>query len=82
MLNYLLHEQSCAALAPVHAASQAMRFLFNMPSQSSFAHNLRSAFAAGCEVSEYYTRRRGKPQFNIKSTIVGGDMIPVREKIV
>jgi len=82
MLNYLLHEQSCAALAPVHAASQAMRFLFNSP-LNPHSHTIYGrAFAAGCEVSEYYTRRRGKPQFNIKSTIVAGDVIPVHEKIV
>ena len=82
MLNYLLHEQSCAALAPVHAASQAMRFLFNSP-LNPHSHTIYGrAFAAGCEVSEYYTRRRGKPQFNIKSTIVAGNVIPVHEKIV
>ena len=51
MLNYLLHEQNCAALAPVHAASQAMRFLFTSP-LNPHSHTIYGrAFAAGCEVS-------------------------------
>ena len=82
MLNYLLHEQSCAALAPAHAASQAMRFLFNSPLNPHSYTICGRAVTAGCELFEHHTRYRGKPQFNIRSTIVGGDVIPVRETIV
>ena len=82
MLNYLLHEQSCAALAPAYAASQAMRVLLNSPLNPHSYTICGRAVAAGCELFEHYTRYRGKPQFNIRTTIVGGDVIPVRESIV
>ena len=82
MLNYLLHEQSCAALAPAHAASQAMQVLFNSPLNPHSYTICGRAVTAGCELFEHYTRYRGKPQFDIRTTIVDGDVIPVRETIV
>jgi poly(3-hydroxybutyrate) depolymerase len=82
MLDYLLYEQNNAALAPVHAASGAMRSFCKNPLNPLSYTFYGRALAAGCEVFEHYTRRRGRPGFNITSIIAGGKLIPVREKIV
>ena len=34
--------------------------------------------AAGCELFERSTRRYGKPEWEIESTLVGGERVPVR----
>jgi poly(3-hydroxybutyrate) depolymerase len=76
MRDYLLYEQSNAALAPVHAASGAMRSLCkNSLNPRSYTFYGR-ALAAGCEFFEHYTRAGGDRGFDITSTIAGGKLIP------
>ncbi len=82
MFQYLLYEQSHAAVAPARAASEAMRLLLTNPLNplSNTFHG--RAFAAACEVFEAGTRRYEKPAFDIESTISNGEPVPVRETII
>jgi poly(3-hydroxybutyrate) depolymerase len=80
--QYLLYEQSHAVVAPARAASEAMRLLVTNPlNPLSYTFHCR-AFAAACEVFEAGTRRYEKPAFNIESTIINGEPVPVRETII
>jgi poly(3-hydroxybutyrate) depolymerase len=82
VFQYLFHEQSHAAVAPVRAASEAMRLLLtNTLNPLSNTFHVR-AFAAACEVFEAGTRRYEKPAFQIESTIINGERVPVRETII
>lgn len=77
MFQYLFYEQSHAPAAPVRAASEAMR---NPLNPLSYTFHSR-AFAAACEVFEAGTRRYEKPAFQINSTIIYGEPMPVSETV-
>src|SRR6516165_9797525 len=82
MFQYLIHEQSHAALAPARAASDAMQLFFKNPLNPVSLTPLGRAVVAGCELFEHSTRRPGKPEFNIKSTVINGKPVAVTEKVV
>jgi poly(3-hydroxybutyrate) depolymerase len=59
-----------------------MRLFFNAP-LNPLSHTFYGrSVAAACDVFERVTRRYGKPEFNIKSTMVNGKPVAVREKVV
>jgi poly(3-hydroxybutyrate) depolymerase len=69
-------------LTPARAASDATRLLFKNPI-NPLAHTAYGrTVAAACELFERTTRRYAKPSFDLKTTLVGGERVPVTERIV
>lgn len=79
---YHLYEMNHAAMAPARAFTDAARMIlknpFNPLSYTPMGRNL----AAGCELFERTTRRYGKPEFGLASTMIGGERVAVREEVV
>ncbi|MBB5373377.1 polyhydroxyalkanoate depolymerase [Acidocella aromatica] len=75
---YWLYEMAHAAIRPARAFVDVSRLLFensaNPLAESPFG---KSLLAAG-ELFERTTRRFAKPEWNINSTIVDGDVVPVQ----
>jgi poly(3-hydroxybutyrate) depolymerase len=74
---YWLYEMGHAALDPARAVADAGRLLFKNPANPWSHTDAGKAIAAACELFERSTRRYGKPDWNIDSTVVGGERIPV-----
>ena len=72
MSYYQLYELNHAALSPFRAAADAARLYFQNPlnplSHTPFGRNM----AAAAELFERTTRRYGKPEFGLASTMVHG----------
>jgi len=75
---YWMYEWGNAALQPSRAMADATMLLFKNPlnpfSQTAFGKSM----AAAAEVYERTTRRYAKPEWNIASTLVSGERVPVR----
>ncbi|AWM27041.1 Intracellular PHB depolymerase [Sinorhizobium fredii CCBAU 25509] len=69
-------------MAPWRTAADAMRLAFKNPMNPVSHTYFGRAAAAGLEVFERATRRYGKPEFGLPETIVDGQTVPVREKVV
>ncbi|MEO8667682.1 MAG: polyhydroxyalkanoate depolymerase [Bauldia sp.] len=82
MSYYQLYELNHAAIGPFRAMADATRLYFQNPlnplSQTPFGRGV----AAAAELFERTTRRYGKPEFGIGSTLVRGVRLPVREQVV
>ena len=82
MPYYHLYEMHHAALSPMRAACDVAQLYFKNPfnpwSHTAFGRNI----SAACEVFERTTRRYGKPEFGLDSTVVNGVRVPVREQVV
>jgi poly(3-hydroxybutyrate) depolymerase len=79
---YQMFDLGQAAFGPARAAADTVRMLLNNPF-NPFAHTtMGRSTAAACEVFERTTRRYGKPQFGIASTVINGETVPVRERVV
>jgi poly(3-hydroxybutyrate) depolymerase len=74
---YWLYEMSHAALNPARAAADATRLLFKNPLNPLYFTRFGKSVAAACEVFERSTRRYGRPDWRISSTLVGGERVPV-----
>jgi poly(3-hydroxybutyrate) depolymerase len=75
---YWLYEMNQAALNPTRALADITRLYFKNP-LNPFAHTtLGKSLAAGAEVFERATRRYGKPEWGIDSTLVAGERVPIR----
>jgi poly(3-hydroxybutyrate) depolymerase len=79
---YQLYEMNHAMMAPWRTAADAMRLAFSNPMNPVSHTYFGRAAAAGLEVFERATRRYGKPEFGLPETMVDGQPVPVREKIV
>src|SRR5437868_13994495 len=75
---YWLYEMSQAALNPSRALADAMRLFFKNPANPWSYTALGRTISAGMELFERSTRRYGRPEWNITSTVVGGEQVPVR----
>jgi poly(3-hydroxybutyrate) depolymerase len=74
---YWFYEMSQAAVIPSRALADATRLMFKNP-VNPWAHTtLGKSLAAGAELFERSTRRYGRPEWGITSTIVGGERVPV-----
>ncbi len=74
---YWFYEMSQAAVIPSRAMADATRLLFRNP-VNPWAHTtFGKSLAAGAELFERSTRRYGRPEWNIPSTMVGGERVPV-----
>ena len=74
---YWLYEMGHAALDPSRAMADATRLFFKNPA-NPFAHTTYGkSVAAAAELFERVTRRYGRPEWKIESTLVSGERIPV-----
>jgi len=81
-MYYRLYEMSHAALAPWRAVADATRLAYANPLNPVSHTMFGKQMSAAAELFERTTRRYGKPEFGIESTIVGGMRVPVTQKIV
>jgi poly(3-hydroxybutyrate) depolymerase len=79
---YEMHEIAYLALAPARVASDVARnWLASAGNPLSYTHVGRNLIASA-ELFERLTRRYGKPEFGLRSTVVDGTRVPVVERVV
>jgi poly(3-hydroxybutyrate) depolymerase len=79
---YHLYEMQHAAMSPFRAAADATRILLQNPA-NPLTHTLwGKSVAAGCEMFERVTRRYGKPDWAIDSTVIDGRKVDVHPEVV
>ena len=81
-MYYQLYELNHAMMAPWRAAADQMRIAFRNPLNPLSHTNFGRSMAAGFEVLERTTRRYGKPEFGLPTTVIDGRDVSVHEKIV
>ncbi len=74
---YWLYEMSHAALNPSRALADATRLFFRNPANPLSHTTYGKSMAAAAELFERSTRRYRRPDWNIESTTVGGEHVPV-----
>lgn len=74
---YWLYETAHAALSPARAFADACRFFFQHPANPVGATFSGRLVAATCELAERATRHYAKPEWNITSTVIDGQTVPV-----
>jgi len=79
---YQLYELNHAALRPMRMAAEMGRMAFRSPLNPLTGTSLGRSLAAGFEVFERTTRRYGKPEFDLPTTVVDGGEVAVSEEIV
>jgi poly(3-hydroxybutyrate) depolymerase len=79
---YWVYEMSHAALNPSRAVADAARLYFKNPINPLSYTTFGKSMAAACELFERSTRRYGKPEWAIDSTLVGGARAAVSIKSV
>jgi poly(3-hydroxybutyrate) depolymerase len=79
---YWVYEMSHAALNPSRAVADAARLYFKNPINPLSYTTFGKSMAAACELFERSTRRYGKPEWAIGSTLVGGARVAVSIKSV
>ena len=75
---YWFYEMSHAALNPARAWADATRLLFKNPVNPLSFTTFGKSVAAAAEMFERSTRRYGRPEWRISSTLVGGERVPVQ----
>ncbi len=75
---YWFYEMSQAALNPSRAWADATKLLFKNPLNPLTTTTFGKSVAAACELFERSTRRYGRPEWDIATTMVGGERVPVR----
>jgi poly(3-hydroxybutyrate) depolymerase len=75
---YWYYEMSHAALNPSRAWADATRLFFKNPVNPLSFTTFGKSVAAACELFERSTRRYGRPEWRITSTLVGGERVPVQ----
>ena len=74
---YWLYEMGQAALDPSRAFADATKLFFKNPA-NPFAHTTYGkSVAAAMELFERTTRRYGRPEWRIDSTLVGAERVPI-----
>jgi poly(3-hydroxybutyrate) depolymerase len=79
---YWLYELSHAALNPSRAFADAAKLFFKNPANPIAHTPFGKTMAASCEMFERSTRRYGRPEWNIATTVVGGEHVPVHIQTV
>lgn len=74
---YWMYEMAHAALNPSRAMADASRMFFKNPMNPAAHTTMGKSMAAGLELFERATRRYGKPEWGIETTLVGGTRVPV-----
>ncbi|MBF2717755.1 polyhydroxyalkanoate depolymerase [Agrobacterium vitis] len=78
---YQLYEMNHAAMAPLRATADAMRLAFRNPLNPLTHTVIGRTMAAGFEVIERNTRRYGKPEFGLPTTVVDGSPVKITEEV-
>jgi poly(3-hydroxybutyrate) depolymerase len=79
---YWFYEMSHAALNPARAWADATRLFFKNPINPLSFTTYGKSVAAAAELFERSTRRYGRPEWRIASTLVGGERVPVHPSTV
>ncbi len=79
---YWFYEMSHAALNPSRAWADATRLFFKNPINPLSYTTYGRTIAAAAELFERSTRRYGRPEWRIASTLVGGERVPVVPTVV
>ncbi|MBV9954893.1 MAG: polyhydroxyalkanoate depolymerase [Pseudolabrys sp.] len=79
---YWLYEMGHAALNPARAVADATRLFFRNPANPLAHTTYGKSVAAAMELFERSTRRYHKPEWNIDSTLIGAERVPVRANVV
>ena len=74
---YWLYEMTHAALNPARAWADAVRLSLKNPINPLYYTTFGKSIAAAAELFERSTRRYGRPEWRISSTLVGGERVPV-----
>jgi poly(3-hydroxybutyrate) depolymerase len=74
---YWFYEMSHVALNPSRALADATKSLFQNPLNPLAPTTFGKSVAAACEVFERSTRRYGRPEWDIRDTLVSGQRVPV-----
>jgi poly(3-hydroxybutyrate) depolymerase len=74
---YWFYEMMQASLSPARAIADAGHLLFKNPANPWAHTDLGKSVAAACELFERSTRRYGKPEWDISSTLIGAERVPV-----
>ncbi|MCP4382672.1 MAG: polyhydroxyalkanoate depolymerase [Hyphomicrobiales bacterium] len=82
MPYYNIYEFNHAVVSPLRAAADATRLYFKNPLNPLSHTPFGRSVAASAELFERSTRRYGKPEFDITSTIVDGKSVPVNGRVV
>ncbi|KAA5600470.1 polyhydroxyalkanoate depolymerase [Blastochloris sulfoviridis] len=78
MPYYHWFELTHAALSPYRAAADVARVYFKSPMNPLSSTPVGKTIAASCEMFERMTRRYGKPEWGLDTTMVDGEPVPVR----
>src|SRR5262245_43213774 len=70
---YWFYEMGQASLNPARAFADAGKLLFKNPANPWSRTELGKTVAAACELFERSTRRYGRPEWNIDSTLIGAE---------
>jgi poly(3-hydroxybutyrate) depolymerase len=79
---YWLYEMGQAALNPARVFADAGLLFFKNPANPLSHTPFGKASAAAFELFERATRRYGKPDWNVHSTLIGAERIPVHMSVV
>src|SRR6185312_4360786 len=74
---YWMYEMGHAALNPSRAVADATKLFFKNPANPLSHTTYGKTMAAAAELFERSTRRYQRPEWNIDSTTVGGESVPV-----
>ncbi|MGE3149652.1 MAG: polyhydroxyalkanoate depolymerase [Pseudorhodoplanes sp.] len=75
---YWAYELSQAGLNPARAVADVTRLLYQNPLNPLSHTTFGKTVAAAAELFERSTRRYGRPEWAIDSTLVGGERVPIR----
>lgn len=81
-MYYQFYELNHAAIQPMRAYADAVRLFYSNPLNPFSSTAFGRSVSAAAEVFERTTRRYGKPVFGIETTLVDGNEVAVKEKIV
>lgn len=79
---YWLYEMGQATLDPARAVADAAKLFFKNPANPLTYTTYGKSMAAAAELFERTTRRYRKPDWDIDSTTVGGERVPVNIRVV
>ena len=74
---YWFYEMGHASLNPARAFADASKLFFKNPANPWSHTEFGKTVAAACEMFERSTRRYGKPEWNVSSTLIGAERVPV-----
>lgn len=79
---YHLYDLQQTMLSPVRLAAETMQHVFSHPMMPMSYTRMGRAISAGAEMVERATRRYGKPEFALPTTVVDGQIAAVKEEVV